>query len=133
MPHYLILGLFLQLILDPDKTFRLALLEILVLTCGITTRWTPKYSLSTRTPTKPFVSFCWPLRTNFMSDPFAINTLATARQLHAPYLTIFTPLTPTFMPPPSKTTTRNSGLSTTETNFLRPSSIRSKMRWTTPP
>ena len=85
-----------------------------------------------RKPTKPFVRFCWRLLMNYMSNPFAINIYATERPLHAPYLTIYTLLMPTFPPPLCRKTTRDSGLPTTAINLSKPSLVRSKMRWTTP-
>ena len=101
-------------------------------TCGITTRWPPRYSHSTRTPTKPLVRLCWRLLTNYMSDPFAINILTTSRLLHAPYSNICITPMQKFPPPPCMTTARDSRIPTTTINLSKPLSIRLKMRWNTP-
>ena len=124
--------MFLQSILVPNQTFQLALLDLPSPTCSIITRWTPISSQSTGTPTNLLVRFCWRLLTNYISDPFAINILATERPLHAPYLTICIQPMQNFPPPPCRTTTRDSGIPTTAINLSKPLSIRSKTRWTTP-
>ena len=131
-PHYPQLYLFCQSTLDPNRTFLLALPAPRSLTCGITTQNPPRSSPSMKTLTKPFISFCWRLQTNCMSNPYATNASATGRPLLESYWIIFTLHTLTFPPPHYRTTTRDFELPTTAISSSKPWSIRSKTRLTTP-
>ena len=81
MPLYIQLRLFRQLTQDPNQASVLAQLAPSFPTYGIATPNPPRSSPSTKTRTKPFVSFCWRLQTNCMSDLYVTNTSATGRRL----------------------------------------------------